>query len=177
MSMLQSSPEKKANGVNGTADVFGTSPAKESFLNHPPSPVLDERRGSIDELPAALMLPKEDPFHLAPRAHPDETDAERRARLEKALGQPADDGWTAEELFGKNAEGMTYNDFLLLPGYIDFPASAVNCETWVTRNIKIKTPFLSSPMDTVTGESTELPCLFRVNNNFNGFYSTTLIRN
>jgi hypothetical protein len=156
--MLKTSPEKiekmVVNGekVNG---ILSASPSKESsgFLVSPPSPTAfdDHRRGSLEDLPAALLLPKEDPWHLAPRAHQGETDAERNARLEAALHAPADDGWTAEELFARNTEGLTYNDFLMLPGYIDFPASAVSCETWVTRNIKIKAPFLSSPMDTVTG--------------------------
>jgi len=62
-----------------------------------------------------------------------------------------EDGLTAEELFDRKASvGMTYNDFLILPGFIDFPAEAANCEVQITKHYKIKNPFISSPMDTVT---------------------------
>jgi len=59
------------------------------------------------------------------------------------------DGLSAEQLFG-SGKGLTYDDFIVLPGYIDFQASEVDLETYVTRNIKIKRPLVSSPMDTVT---------------------------
>ncbi|KAN0064867.1 inosine-5'-monophosphate dehydrogenase [Thecaphora frezii] len=61
------------------------------------------------------------------------------------------DGLSMAELIDSRKNGgLTYNDFLVLPGFIDFPASDVSLQTKVTRNVTLNTPFLSSPMDTVT---------------------------
>ena len=59
------------------------------------------------------------------------------------------DGYSAEELFN-SVFGLAYNDFIILPGYIDFLPDEVTLETQLTRNIRIKKPVISSPMDTVT---------------------------
>ncbi|KAI1114521.1 inosine-5'-monophosphate dehydrogenase IMD4 [Nemania sp. NC0429] len=61
------------------------------------------------------------------------------------------DGLSIQELMDTKAHGgLTYNDFLVLPGYIGFAASEVSLDSPITKNIVLKTPFVSSPMDTVT---------------------------
>lgn len=60
-----------------------------------------------------------------------------------------DDGLSAEQLFTAG-DGLTYNDFIILPGYIDFTADEVDLLSPLTRKIMLKAPLVSSPMDTVT---------------------------
>ncbi|CAK5081790.1 unnamed protein product [Meloidogyne enterolobii] len=59
------------------------------------------------------------------------------------------DGQTIDELF-KQGIGLTYNDFNILPGFIDFVVTDVDLTTNLTKMIKLNTPLVSSPMDTVT---------------------------
>lgn len=59
------------------------------------------------------------------------------------------DGMSARELFSQGT-GYTYDDFILLPGHIDFSADDVSLETRLTRNVTLNAPLSSSPMDTVT---------------------------
>ncbi|KAL5238507.1 hypothetical protein ACI65C_005917 [Semiaphis heraclei] len=59
------------------------------------------------------------------------------------------DGLSAQELFS-TGEGLTYNDFILLPGFIDFVAGDVDLSSPLTKNITLQAPLVSSPMDTVT---------------------------
>ncbi|AQZ18330.1 IMD4 (YML056C) and IMD3 (YLR432W) [Zygosaccharomyces parabailii] len=61
------------------------------------------------------------------------------------------DGLSVHELMdSKTRGGLTYNDFLVLPGKIDFTSSKVGLNTKLTKKISLHAPFVSSPMDTVT---------------------------
>ena len=48
------------------------------------------------------------------------------------------------------AEGITFDDVLLIPGRSDFLPGEADTSTRLTRNISINIPMVSSPMDTVT---------------------------
>jgi len=61
-------------------------------------------------------------------------------------------GFTAADVFVKNRAyvGYSYDDLIMMPGYIHFGLNDVDISTNFTRNIKLNAPFVSSPMDTVT---------------------------
>ena len=67
-----------------------------------------------------------------------------RRRKVKAM-----DGVNARELFSAQ-RSLTYDDLILLPGYIDFGVEDVDLPSRLTREISLATPLCSSPMDTVT---------------------------
>lgn len=58
------------------------------------------------------------------------------------------DGHTAEELFSK--EGLTYNDIIILPGFIDFASSEVSVSGQFTKRVRLHLPVASAAMDTIT---------------------------
>ncbi|XP_022108472.1 inosine-5'-monophosphate dehydrogenase 2-like isoform X2 [Acanthaster planci] len=82
--------------------------------------------------------------------------ADRKRKMADYVGEtphPAiDDGLPGSTLFA-SGDGLTYNDFLILPGYIDFTADEVDLTSALTKKIILKAPLVSSPMDTVTESS------------------------
>eukprot|EP01036_Dinobryon_divergens_P026555 gene26555-35223_t len=73
------------------------------------------------------------------------------------------DGYTCQQLFSRRLTSCfayTYDDLIILPGHIASnprsdigffgQSSYIPLESYISRNIKIKVPLLSSPMDTVT---------------------------
>merc|ERR1719445_2814636 len=60
-----------------------------------------------------------------------------------------EDGITGAQLMA-HGDGLTYNDFILLPGFIDFVPEEVDLTSALTKKITLRAPLISSPMDTVT---------------------------
>lgn len=59
------------------------------------------------------------------------------------------DGVPASQLM-EPGQGISYDDFIVLPGHIDFHHQEVDLRTQLTKRISLALPFVSSPMDTVT---------------------------
>ncbi|MFH0854302.1 MAG: IMP dehydrogenase [bacterium] len=62
------------------------------------------------------------------------------------------DGVSINKLFEINKGiSLAYNDIILIPGYTDFGMDDISLDTKLSRNIDLKIPIASAPMDTVTG--------------------------
>mmetsp|Transcript_13408 Transcript_13408/g.18327 ORF Transcript_13408/g.18327 Transcript_13408/m.18327 type:complete len:509 (+) Transcript_13408:41-1567(+) len=59
------------------------------------------------------------------------------------------DGFPARKAFSQGV-CYTYDDVIFLPGHINFPAHEVSLMSKITKKIALRTPLVSSPMDTVT---------------------------
>lgn len=62
------------------------------------------------------------------------------------------DGLTGEDIFESSTTAYTYDDIQLLPGRVPagLEVGGVDLASRVTRNIRVRVPIVSSPMDTVT---------------------------
>jgi len=54
------------------------------------------------------------------------------------------------ELFSDGAEGLTFDDVLIVPGYSEVLPSEVDISAELVPGIRLKAPVLSAAMDTVT---------------------------
>merc|ERR1719247_3400095 len=60
------------------------------------------------------------------------------------------DGVDAETLFNSSKSGFCYDDICSIPGHSNFASDDVELTTFFTKNLELRAPIASAPMDTVT---------------------------
>jgi len=60
------------------------------------------------------------------------------------------DGVDAETLFNASTMGYCYDDIVAIPGHIDRASDEIDLTTFFTKNLELRCPIVSSPMDTIT---------------------------
>lgn len=70
---------------------------------------------------------------------------------------------------------LTYSDFNILPGFIDFSVNDVVLKTQLTQNVSLNAPLVSSPMDTVTESSMAIAMAVSNTMSFTWLHSCTVV--
>ena len=85
-------------------------------------------------------------------AQPQRVERSRSPRGKVSADEADFDGHSAQDIFqGKTSfTGYTYDDLICMPGHINFGVHEVELNSRFSKKIPLRTPVVSSPMDTVT---------------------------